>query len=587
MKKTKKYLLILIFSFLVIAAVTVCADFFVQYRQNYAAAPYVNTDPAVTLTADELFFETPEEDVTPERAPYLLGWLRDEDAQLYGQWHYRVIGLKARDARTEAEAELIEDAGYHIFTTEENSAFDALLRQLRFRPVKGMYNLLTHRKADKHNFVASFRLRTFYGESEYDEENSSLLPITLIDRKITRGEIFTVGDKTYLAGCFSVGSIYNEATGFFEENPAVQKNGRYKANPGQYSLFEIEPSEALTKLLAQKETFRGGENERVSRYAPFYPQHSAKLALLIETALFGLAILLLLTRKKKLAVRLLSLLAAFALTVGGTLAVVLHGDYKALFRPSVYTNAEDNLFSFDELFSDVSQELLDHYREEGDWYPVVTVSHRLQFAHGGMSVTPEEFGENGEKAAEIYAQSDWRKNYFSKADVDEFAGLLRELKYIPVKGVKSVLTAARMTDNNAFGFFVREHGVNVLESSYFEDEPCWPCAVWRGQFFTTGGHTYLLASFRMDEDLGASLSAKYRQDGGINLSFAVFEIAPGDALDRLLEKQDDFRGDPPKAWGNAYYTWFPSGWVIGETVLFALLALYILIDHKKNRSTGG
>ena len=54
MKKTKKYLLILIFSFLVIAAVTVCADFFVQYRQNYAAAPYVNTDPAVTLTADEL-----------------------------------------------------------------------------------------------------------------------------------------------------------------------------------------------------------------------------------------------------------------------------------------------------------------------------------------------------------------------------------------------------------------------------------------------------------------------------------------------------------------------------------------------------
>lgn len=452
MKKTTKHILFVAAAFIVLSLVTVCADVLVQYRQNYAAAPYVNADPSAVLTADDLLFQTPEDDATPERAPYLLGWLRDENVELYGQWHYRVTGLKARDARTEAEAELIEEAGYHLFTTEENTAFDALLRQLRFHPLKGIQNLLTHRKADKHNFVASFRLRTFYGGSEYDSEFSSLTPITLIDRKITRGEIFTVGDKAYLAGCFSVGSIYNETTGFFDENPAVQKNGRYKANPEQYSLFEIEPSDARTELLAQKGTFRGGENERVSRYAPFYPQYSAKIALLIETALFGLALLLLLTREKKPAVRLLSLLAAFILIACGTLTVVLHGDYMAMFRPSVYTNAQDNLFSFDELFSDVSQELLDYYKQESEWQPVITVSHRLQFVEGGTSVTPEEYGENGEKAAEIYAYPNWRSNHFSKADVDEFAGLLRELKYLPVKGVKSVLTAARMTDKNAFGF---------------------------------------------------------------------------------------------------------------------------------------
>ena len=111
--------------------------------------------------------------------------------------------------------------------------------------------------------------------------------------------------------------------------------------------------------------------------------------------------------------------------------------------------------------------------------------------------------------------------------------------------------------------------------------------IWRGQFFTTSDHTYLLACFRMDNDLGAALSAKYRQDDGINLSFSVFEIAPGDALDRLLEKQDDFRGEPPKNWDNAFYTWFPSGWLIGETVLFALAALVILFGRKKDLSTIG
>ena len=580
MKKTKKYLLILIFSFLVIAAVTVCADLFAQYLQNYAAAPFVKAGADTVLTADEILFETPEDDATPERAPYLLGWLRDEDVPLYRNWKYRISGVKAQDARTDAEAELIENAGYHIFTTEENTTFDSLLRQLRFRPLKGMKNILTHRKISKNNFVASFWLRTFFSESEYDDAFSSLISITLTDRKIMRGEIFTVVNKVFLAGCFRVGSIFNEEKDVFEDDPDVPKY----ANNEQYSLFEIKPSESLDALLSQRELFAGGKNERISRYAPYTPERSAKIALLIETAVFLLSLLLILTRNKKLSVRLLSLLAAFAVTVCGTLAVVLTGEYKALFRPCVY-NAEDgdNLYYFDEIFSDVSQELLDHYNE-GDWQPIVTVSHRLQFAHDASSYTPEEF--SGQTAL-IYAEADWRSRYFSKADVDEFAGLLRELKYHPVKGVKGLLTAARMTESNAFGDFVREHSVNILEDSYFEDEPCFPCAVWDGQFFLTGGHTYLLASFRMDPDLGRALDAKYRQGYGFNRSFAVFEIAEGDALNRLLEKQDDFRGEPLENRDNAYYRWFPSGWVTGEAVLFALLALYILIDHKKNRSTAG
>jgi len=572
MKKIRKPVLIAASVFLAAVLITVCADFFVQYRQNYAAAPYVNTDPAV-------------KDVTPDRAPYLLGWLRDEDVPLYGNWKYRISGVKAQDARTDAEAELIENAGYHIFTTEENTTFDSLLRQLRFRPLKGMKNILTHRKIGKNNFVASFRLRTFFSESEYDDAFSSLISITLMDRKIRRREIFTVGNKVYLAGCFRVGSIYNEEKDIYEENPAVHNSrGELTANNEQYSLFEIEPSESLDALLSQRELFAGGKNERISRYAPYTPERSAKIALLIETAVFLLSLLLILTRNKKLSVRLLSLLAAFAVTVCGTLAVVLNGEYKALFRPCVY-NAEDgdNLYYFDEIFSDVSQELLDHYNE-GDWQPIVSVSHRLQFAHDASSYTPEEF--SGQTAL-IYAEADWRSRYFSKADVDEFAGLLRELKYRPVKGVKGLLTAARMTESNAFGYFVREHSVNILEDSYFEDEPCFPCAVWDGQFFRTGGRTYLLASFRMDPDLGRALDAKYRQGYGFNRSFAVFEIAEGDALNRLLEKQDDFRGEPLENRDNAYYRWFPSGWVTDEAVLFALLALYILIDHKKNRSTGG
>ncbi len=82
MKKNVKQVLLLLSSFIALTVITVFADIFVQYRQNYAAAPYVDADPSAVLTADELLYATPEEDATPGRAPYLLGWLRDEDVEL-------------------------------------------------------------------------------------------------------------------------------------------------------------------------------------------------------------------------------------------------------------------------------------------------------------------------------------------------------------------------------------------------------------------------------------------------------------------------------------------------------------------------
>ena len=110
MKKIRKPVLIAASVFLAAVLITVCADLLAQYLQNYAAAPYAKAGADAVLTADEILFETPEDDVTPDRAPYLLGWLRNEDAPLYGDWKYRVSGVKAQDARTDAEAELIENA---------------------------------------------------------------------------------------------------------------------------------------------------------------------------------------------------------------------------------------------------------------------------------------------------------------------------------------------------------------------------------------------------------------------------------------------------------------------------------------------
>ena len=571
MKKKTKRLLVVAAAFIAAAAITVCADILVQYRQNYAAAPYVNTDPAVSLTADALLFETPDDDVTPERAPYLLGWLRDEDIVLMQEHFYFESGTQAKDARTDAEAALIGNAGYHIFTTDENTAFDALLRKMRFRPLNGFQNIRMHRKVSASNFVASFRLRSFYVSSEYSDTPGYM---SLGNEKMLRGEIFTAGRHTYLAGCFAVGSYLNESTGLYEPNPAVtDSRGPMTANNMQYSLFEIEPSAALDELLRQKETFAGGKNERISRYVPYYPARSAKTALTVEFAALLLALLLLFTRRKKTAVRLLALLAAFAVTVGSTLALTLAGEYKGLFRPSVYTNAKDPL-TFADLFSDISQTKLASYDEK-----TVVVSHRLQFAGDGTSYTPEEFTE---QTAQIYARPDWRKYHFSKADVEEFAGLLRQLTYRPVGGVKNIWLASQITDKNAFGYFVRDD-LNELEAYYFEDEPCWPCVIWEGQFFTVGGRTYLLAWFRTDRELGAALSARYRQKDAVNRSFSVFEIEPSAARTRLLEKQADFRGEPAENRDNAYYRWFPADWLKGEAAVFALTALAVLIDQRRRK----
>ena len=207
------------------------------------------------------------------------------------------------------------------------------------------------------------------------------------------------------------------------------------------------------------------------------------------------------------------------------------------------------------------------------------VSYRLQFVNDGGSLTPEEY--DGDPAKK-YAQPDWRSNYFSKADVEEFDWLLRQLTYRPVGGAKNIWLAARITNKNAFGYFVRD-SINELEAYYFEDEPCWPCVVWEGQFFTLGGRTYLLAWFRENRELGAALSAEYRQKDAANRSFSVFEIEPSEALDRLTQKADDFRGEPSENRDNAYYRWFPSGWVKGEAAVFALAALAVLFDWKRRK----
>ncbi len=568
MKKTVKRVLIAVILFLITALITVCADLSVQYLQNYAAAPYVQADPSAALPAEELMCVPPEREVTPERPPYLLGWLRDEDIVLAHEIGYFRAGVQAKDARNEAEAALIENAGYRIFTTEENTAFDSILRGLSLRPVSGFRNILIHRRLNRRNFVASFRQRTFFGRSEIDGPDDAPGYDAPEAGKMLRGEIFTAGGKTYLAGCFAVGSILNEETGLYETNPKAVNNM-------QYSLFEIEPSAALEELLRQKETFAGGENERISRYTPYYPERTAKTALTVEFALLLLALLMLLTWNKRLAVRLTALLAAFAVAAGGTLALTLAGEYKALFRPSVYTDAKESL-TFDDLFSDISQTKLSWYEKKE-----VVVSHRLQFVNDGTSLTPEEY--DGDPAKK-YAQPDWRQRFFSKADVEEFAGLLRQLTYRPAGGVKNILLAARITNKNAFGYFVRD-SLNELEAYYFEDEPCWPCVVWAGQFFTVGGRTYLLAWFREDRALGAALSAEYRHQDGVNRSFSVFEIEPSEALDRLVEKADDFRGEPSENRDNAYYChWFPAGWLKGEAAVFALAALAVLLSRKKRES---
>ena len=100
MKKTMKRILVAFTAFILTALITVCADIWVQYLQNYAAAPYVKADPSAALPAEEIMCAVPEGEVTPERAPYLLGWLRDEDIVLAHEIGYYRAGVQAKDART-------------------------------------------------------------------------------------------------------------------------------------------------------------------------------------------------------------------------------------------------------------------------------------------------------------------------------------------------------------------------------------------------------------------------------------------------------------------------------------------------------
>ena len=549
MKNRKKTVLLLISVCLIAVLSTFAGDVILRYIQDYANAPFTqekfyNGDQAGVLSAAPIFAVTPENEKHPDLAPYQLGWLREEDAQ------------------NEAQAKRIENAGYHIFTEDDCNAFYDLLQRMRFRPLNGIRSYLTHRRINAKNIVAEFKLRVFFCYYKDDPVPMLSTALTADDsRPLEFGEIFKVGKKTYLAGSF----------------PAVE-NGKRKehSNYTPYSVFEIEQSEALTALLQNKDRYSGGEADRVSRYTPYMSAYSLPIALLIELGFFALALGLVLMSDFRLKTRLFFVAAMFLVTLCTTLVFVLQAEYKGMFRPSVFTDSSD-LLTFETMFSDVSEETLKLYEDKPTF---LKTPYRLSFADGGTFLAPEEYGENGSQAPQIYARDDWRSYHFSKADIEEFSAQLEKLSFRPVGGFRNMLAAALMSDRNAFAYFERNGYANALYTSFFEgEEPYYPGVVFRGQFFRVFGRTYLIAQYRIDQKLSSALNSSLWERNTV--CFSVFEVEESEALTQLLAKEKDYRGEGPYA--VAFYSWFPHNWVKGEVIFFIVLALIVVIIDRRRR----